>query len=139
MHPGSASCPFCLQQRCCGGVGSWEWDLCGVCVWERRAVSTPQPHRSPVSLSCPEKALRSFPPLCSHCEVRLLKDQAVVPPEFLAVWLEERAEGPEKSWCDPYVALLKEGESGQTPGSEVFRISFLSSPDGGEKTCSVDV
>lgn len=52
--------------------------------------------------------------------MQLLRDQAVVPPEFLGVRPEERADVPEKSWCDPCVALLKEGESGQTPGSQSF-------------------
>lgn len=44
MHLGCARCPFCLQQRGCGEVRPWEWDLSGLCVWERRAVTTSQPH-----------------------------------------------------------------------------------------------
>lgn len=71
MHLSSASCPFCLQQSCFGEVGSWEWGLSGLCVWERRAVTTSQPHSSSVSLSCSEKPLPSFPSLQPlHGDVR---------------------------------------------------------------------
>lgn len=94
---------------------------------------------------CPaQKNLCHLSHLCNHymetwdLEMQLLRDQAVVPPEVLGVRLEEWAEVPEQSWCDPCVALLKEGESGQTPGFQSF-YDFSSSPDGGEKTCSVDV
>lgn len=74
----------------------------------------------PALLRKPFAIFPTSPTITWKREMQMLRDRAVVPPEFLGVRLEEGAEGPEKSWCDPYVALLKDGESGQTPGSQSF-------------------